>query len=366
VITPDDVRHMRRALELAHRGLGGTWPNPMVGAVVVRAGEVVGEGFHAQCGGPHAEVVALGDAGEAARGATLYVTLEPCSHHGRTPPCTDAVISAGIARVVYAAADPNPTAAGGAEQLRRGGVAVIGGVEREAARSVNAAFFAGCEGTEPFVALKLATSIDGAIAAAPGERTQLTGAAAAGRTHRLRAHHDAIVVGVGTARIDDPLLTVRGISVERSPARVVVDTHASLPLGSQLVRTVEQAPLVLFCAEDAAAERVEALQQAGVTVHLVPREGARLDLAAALAVLAAADMRAVLVEGGAALATALIERGLADRIYLFIAPRFLGAGAVPAFRVATPTAGWRPVRVERLDADTLITFDPAAMPAETH
>jgi diaminohydroxyphosphoribosylaminopyrimidine deaminase / 5-amino-6-(5-phosphoribosylamino)uracil reductase len=354
---------MRHALELARRGSGTAWPNPMVGAVVARADTVVGEGWHEQYGGPHAEVHALRRAGVAARGATLYVTLEPCDHHGRTPPCTAAVIEAGIARVVYAAADPNPAAGGGADRLRAAGIEVVGDVERSAARSLNAAFFHLHEHGTPFVALKLAVSLDGGIAAGPGRRTQLTGAAAGVQTHRLRAEHDAIAVGSRTACTDDPLLTVRHVPAVGTPLRVVLDSAAALPLDSQLVRTAREAPLLVVCAEDADPARVAALQGAGAAVSAVPRAGPRLDLHAVLAAIGGAGARSVLVEGGAALASALLDAGMVHRIYLLIAPRFLGADAVPAFRLATPGA-WSCRRADLLGDDVLLTLDPPAKAPE--
>jgi diaminohydroxyphosphoribosylaminopyrimidine deaminase / 5-amino-6-(5-phosphoribosylamino)uracil reductase len=357
--------YMARALELARRGSGTAYPNPMVGAVVVQGSDVVGEGWHERFGGPHAEVQALRHAGAAARGGVLYVTLEPCTHHGRTPPCTDAVIAAGITRVVFAAEDPNPLARGGGALLRDAGIDVVGGVEREAARSLNGAFFHVHEHAGPFVALKLAISLDGGIAAGPGVRTQITGEAIAEQTHRLRAQHDAIVIGSRTALIDDPLLTVRGIDAVQAPVRVVLDSAAALPVDSQLVRTVTEAGVVVLCAESAAAARVGALRDAGVTVMALPGAGPRLDLRAALAALHEIGVTTVLAEGGATLASALIDEGLVDRLYLLVAPRFLGAAAVPAFRVARP-ARWICRRSDGHGGDVLLTLDPTPPSQEAH
>lgn len=366
---------MRRALELARRGRLGTHPNPMVGAVLVRDGRVVGEGWHREYGGPHAEVEALVAAGEAARGATLYVSLEPCSHHGRTPPCTDAIIAAGIARVVIAVEDPNPVARGGADRLRAAGLDVITGVERDAARSLNAAFFHVHERGAPFVALKLALSLDGLIGARPGERTSITGPEAQAETHALRAAHDAVVVGSATARIDDPLLTVRRVTAARPPVRIVIDTGAGLDPGSRLVATVGEAPVWVVCAEDAPAAHRQRLEQAGVRVLPVPRASgghspapgggspARVDLHAAVAALREQGLRAVLVEGGAVLAAGLLEAGLVHRLHLFVAPRFLGSPGIPAF-AASRREDWRFVAVQRLGADVLLTLDPAHAPVE--
>lgn len=350
---------MGRALDLARLGLAGAWPNPMVGAVLVRDGHVLGEGFHAQHGGPHAEVAALAQAGDAS-GSTLYVTLEPCSHHGRTPPCTDAIIAAGIRRVVYAAADPNPKAAGGAARLRDAGIEVEGGVRAEEARRVNAAFFHVHEQATTFVALKLAMSLDGGIAAAPGARTQLTGAEAQAFVHRLRAGHDAIMVGSGTTRVDDPLLTFRDVTAQRQPARVIVDSRASLNPASRMVATVQDAPVILVCGDDVAARRLDTLSNAGVTVLPAPLVDGRVDVAWTFRELWQHGIRSVLVEGGARLAATLLDGALLHRMYLLVAPVILGNDAVQGFNNVAPQSGaWQCTRSERLGADALITLDPA-------
>jgi diaminohydroxyphosphoribosylaminopyrimidine deaminase / 5-amino-6-(5-phosphoribosylamino)uracil reductase len=368
VSTGVDAAHMRRALELALRGRLGTHPNPMVGAVLVRDGRVVGEGWHREYGGPHAEVEALVAAGEAARGATLYVTLEPCSHHGRTPPCTDALIAAGIARVVIAAEDPNPAARGGAVRLQAAGLEVVTGVERAAARSLNAAFFHVHERGTPFVALKLALSLDGLIAARPGERTSITGPEVQAETHALRAAHDAVMVGSVTARVDDPLLTVRRVTTPRQPIRIVIDSEAGLDPGSRLVATVADAPVWVVCAEDAPAAHRRRLEREGVRVLAVPRgsagdSAARVDLDAAAAALREHGVRVILVEGGAGLAAGLLDAGLVQRLHLFVAPLFLGGPGIPAF-AASRREEWRFVAVQRLGADVLLTLDPAHAPVE--
>jgi diaminohydroxyphosphoribosylaminopyrimidine deaminase / 5-amino-6-(5-phosphoribosylamino)uracil reductase len=337
----------------------------MVGAVLVRDGRVVGEGHHHRFGGPHAEIIALRAAADAARGATLYVTLEPCSHHGKTPPCADALVAAGVRRAVYAAADPSTRAGGGADRLRAAGVEVLAGVEHDAARSLNLAFFRVHEGAAPFIALKLALSLDGRIAARPGARTAITGSAALREAHRLRAGHDAVMVGSGTVRVDDPLLTVRGFETSRPPVRIVADTEASLSPASRLVGTIEQAPLWLLCADDAPADRVRRLEEAGVRIVRAPRRGRRIDLGAARAILAGAGLTAILVEGGGALATELLAIRLAHRLYLFLAPVVLGDAAVPAFGPDSAARdAWRFARLDRLGADILLTLDPATSPAE--
>jgi diaminohydroxyphosphoribosylaminopyrimidine deaminase / 5-amino-6-(5-phosphoribosylamino)uracil reductase len=355
----DDAALMRRALELAQGGLGGAWPNPMVGALVVRDGVVIGEGFHARHGGPHAEVAALAAAGDA-REATLYVTLEPCSHHGRTPPCTGAILEAGISRVVYAAADPNPRAAGGAELLRQAGVSVTGGVEEAAALRLNAAFFHAHRQPAPWVALKLALSLDGAIAAAPGTRTAITGSEALAHAHRLRASHDAVLVGGGTAAVDDPLLTVREFETARQPVRVVLSARGRLAAESRLVRSAGEGPVILLCGDGAPPAHLDDLSHRGVSILQLPLNDGGLDLAAALAALAEYGIRSALVEGGARLGTALLRADLLHRLYLYYAPLLLGPGALPAFAApaALPPGRWACWRTERLGSDALITLDP--------
>lgn len=349
---------MRRALELAQGGWGSVEPNPMVGAVIVHSERIVGEGFHRLYGGPHAEVIALDDAGAAARGATLYVTLEPCAHHGKTPPCVDAIIAAGITRVVYAAADPNTRAAGGAERLRAARIDVVGDVERDAARVQNAQFFHLHESGSPFVALKLAMSLDASIAKAPGTRTQLTGPAAVAAMHRLRSGYDAILIGIGTALTDDPLLTVRDVPVRKQPVRVVADTQARLPLDSALVRSVGDAPVWILCAEDAPQGRIDALAKAGVRVLRVPRKREHIDIERALDTLADEGVQTIFAEGGPILAASLLGAGAVQRMYIFMAPLFLGPGAVPAFGETQPEKDqWLCTSTEWHGSDVLVTMD---------
>jgi diaminohydroxyphosphoribosylaminopyrimidine deaminase/5-amino-6-(5-phosphoribosylamino)uracil reductase len=360
VISDEHATHMRRALELARRGWGSVQPNPMVGAVVVRGDRVVGEGYHERYGGPHAEVVALRAAGEAARGATLYVTLEPCAHYGKTPPCVDAIMTAGIARVVYAAADPHTRARGGADRLREAGIEVIADVERDAARVLNAAFYHMHEVGTPFVALKLAMSLDAGIAKAPGVYTALTGPAALAAMHGLRSGYDAILIGIGTALSDDPLLTVREAPVRTPPVRIVADTHARLPLDSKLVQSIAEAPVWVLCAEDAPQDRVRALGAAGVRVLRVPRDRERIDINRALDTLDEEGIQTVFAEGGAELAGSLIGAALVQRMYIFLAPLFLGPGAVPAFGLAQPEQErWRCTSTEWHGSDVLVTMDLA-------
>ena len=331
-----DRAYMRGALDLAQRGWGQTAPNPMVGAVVVRDGAVVGEGFHARYGDDHAEVVALRAAGERARGATLYVTLEPCAHHGKTPPCSDAVIAAGVSRVVVATPDPNPEAAGGAERLRARGIRVDVGVEENEARELNAAFFHAHASDRPWVVLKLATSLDGAIADATRARGSggdwLTGPDARREVHRMRAGVDAIAVGVGTVLADDPMLTVRDVPPPRiPPRRIVFDSELRTPLGAAVVRGARVAPTTIV-ARHADHARRAALEAQGVRVEV------HETLHDALRTLKAAEIRSLLVEGGARFAGSLLEQGLVDRLVIFQAPVVLGAGALNAFAHVSPTA----------------------------
>jgi diaminohydroxyphosphoribosylaminopyrimidine deaminase/5-amino-6-(5-phosphoribosylamino)uracil reductase len=350
----DDPGFMRHALALARRGWGQTSPNPMVGAVLVHDGAIVGEGHHAAYGGPHAEVMALTEAGARAAGSTAYVTLEPCAHHGQTPPCADALITARVARVVVATRDPNPVAAGGIERLRAAGIDVVIGVEEGAARELNAAFLHAVRSDRPWVTLKLATSIDGAIAGRGGSG-MLTGVAVQREVHHLRAGHDAVAVGIGTVLADDPELTVRVAQVPRiAPIRIVFDRTARTPLDSRLVRSARATPVVVV-SEAPDPGRAAALTAAGVDLLTV----ATLD--DGLRALRARGVRSLLVEGGAGLAGALMTHAAVDRLVIFRAPCVLGAGALSAFAhapAATPaTAARLPILESRyLDSDSMTVY----------
>ncbi|MCC6429651.1 MAG: bifunctional diaminohydroxyphosphoribosylaminopyrimidine deaminase/5-amino-6-(5-phosphoribosylamino)uracil reductase RibD [Gemmatimonadaceae bacterium] len=355
-MTGDDGRFMLRALELARRGHGQVAPNPLVGAVVVRDGVVVGEGWHAQYGLEHAEVMALRAAGPLAQGSTVYVTLEPCNHHGKTPPCAEALLSAGVSRVVYAVADPNPVAAGGAARLAASGVRITEGVGAANAREENAPFlFAATRTDRPFVSLKLAVSVDGALVDASRARGWLTGPEARREVHRLRAQADAIAVGIGTAIADDPALTVREVPPPRvPPRRVVFDRHARLPLTSALAQTAHRVPVtVVTDGSNRAGEAI--LADAGVSVMRSP------SLDEALRQLRAEGVRHLLVEGGATLGSAFLAAGLLDRLIIFQAPVILGAGALPAFaalpsRAAVSAPRMRIVARRELGADLMTTY----------
>jgi diaminohydroxyphosphoribosylaminopyrimidine deaminase / 5-amino-6-(5-phosphoribosylamino)uracil reductase len=357
----DDVALMRRALELAEGGWGRVAPNPLVGAVVVRDGEVVGEGFHALYGGPHAEVAALRAAGERAHGASLYVTLEPCAHHGKTPPCVEAIVAAGVARVVFGSSDPDPRAGGGAALLREAGVEVRGGVEAEAERVLNAPFHhahSALARERPWVALKLALSLDGAVADLEGRSRWITGVEAREEVHRLRAGFDALGVGGGTAIADDPELTVRGAVRPRTPpVRVVFDRRLRLPAEGRLVRTAPEPEVWVVTSGGASELARRRLEAAGVRL---------LDagsLAEGLRALAGGGIGSLLCEGGAGLASALLEGGLVDRLYLFYAPLMLGPDALSPFHglpsnPMTSAPRWRHLQSRVVGADTLLVLEP--------
>jgi diaminohydroxyphosphoribosylaminopyrimidine deaminase/5-amino-6-(5-phosphoribosylamino)uracil reductase len=354
----DERAAMRRALDLAWRGWGRTHPNPLVGAVALDAGGVAGEGWHAEFGERHAEPLALDAAGPRARGATLVTTLEPCAHRGKQPPCVEAILRAGVRRVVVALPDPNPVAAGGAELLRQAGVPVEIGLERASAEAQNAIFLHGHRHPDrPFVALKLATSLDARIADGEGRSRWISGEEARAYVHWLRAGFDAIAVGGRTAREDDPSLTVRGPVTPRvTPGRVVFDTHADLPPSLGLVRTAADIPTFVVTGPDAPAERVRALERAGLRV--LPVAG----LEAGLRALRADGIRSVMVEGGGRLAGALLDRGLCDRFYWIQSPLWLGDRGVPAVAGLTtaPIARaerWRTVERRALGEDTLLVLD---------
>lgn len=326
---------MRMALALGRRGLGRTWPNPAVGAVVVpqRSAVPVGRGWTQPGGRPHAEVEALRRAGSAARGATLYVTLEPCSHHGRSPPCADAIVAGGIRRVVSAIEDPNPLVAGqGHARLRQAGIAVEVGLGAEEAQRDHAGHIRRMRDGRPHVTLKLAVSADGKAGLAGRRPVAVTGEEARARVHLLRAENDAILIGIGTALADDPLLTCRLPGMEeRSPVRVVLDRRLRLPATSRLVATAEAVPLwVVTSAEGAASARTNRLRAAGVDVIPAPESGERLDLLAVLKLLAGRGITRLLVEGGPLVAAALVRANLVDEARIFRSPDAIGEGGIDA------------------------------------
>ncbi|MGC8784043.1 MAG: bifunctional diaminohydroxyphosphoribosylaminopyrimidine deaminase/5-amino-6-(5-phosphoribosylamino)uracil reductase RibD [Armatimonadota bacterium] len=327
--TPLEEIFMRRALALARRGY--TAPNPMVGAVLVKDGRVVGEGYHRRAGMPHAEVEALRRAGEKARGATLYVTLEPCSHWGRTPPCTDALIEAGV-RCVYAAMqDPNPQVAGkGFEKLREVGIEVQVGVLEERARQLNEVFIKYHTTGMPFVTVKAAMSLDGKIATHTGDSKWITDEPARRLVHRLRARHDAVMVGVGTVLKDDPLLTARlpRLKEPLHRLRVIVDSRLRCPEEARVL-SVEDSPTLIATTASAPPEKVARLRERGVEVAMLPADDGRVDLRALMTMLAQRGVTGVLCEGGGTLIAALFARRLVDKVMFFYAPRIIGGREAP-------------------------------------
>ncbi|MGB3043811.1 MAG: bifunctional diaminohydroxyphosphoribosylaminopyrimidine deaminase/5-amino-6-(5-phosphoribosylamino)uracil reductase RibD [Xanthobacteraceae bacterium] len=358
-----DRRFMQLALALGRRGLGRTAPNPAVGAVIVKDGIVVGRGWTQPGGRPHAEPEALARAGEAARGATLYVTLEPCSHVGKSPPCADAIIAAGIARVVSAIEDPNPQVAGqGHAKLRAAGIVVdVGTCADEAARD-HAGHFRRVRDGRPHVILKLAVSPDDKIGVAGGKPVAITGEAARARVHLLRAQCDAVLIGIGTARADDPLLTCRlpGMA-KRSPVRIVLDRALRLPGDGQLVHSAREVPLWVMTSDTAEAPAAAKLGAAGVQVLRVKTSEHGLDLADALRTLSDKGITRLMVEGGAQVAASFVEAGLVDEVWLLRGPKEIGADGVPALGALplgaiTQSSSFRVRASEKLDHDTLTIY----------
>ena len=353
---------MDEALRLARRGLGRTSPNPAVGAVVVRNGRIIGRGFHRRAGGPHAEVFALAEAGARARGATLYVTLEPCSHFGRTPPCADGVVAAGIRRVVVGTADPNPRVRGrGIRRLRRAGIRVDVGAREAECRALNEDFAKLVVTGLPFVVLKLAATLDGRIATATGDSRWVTGAAARRRVHEMRDRWDAIVVGSETVLADDPELTCR-MRGGRNPVRVVLDGRLRVPLRARVYRdaAAERVRVYTLADRSVAAER---LRRLGVVVR---RGGGdrRGSLGRVLADLASAGLKSVLIEGGGRVAARALREGLVDRLELFLAPKIVGADGRPVIgdlgiRRMAQALTLDDVRIERVGPDVWIRGRPA-------
>jgi diaminohydroxyphosphoribosylaminopyrimidine deaminase/5-amino-6-(5-phosphoribosylamino)uracil reductase len=333
-LTEQDWHWMALALELAERGRGHVEPNPLVGAVLVRDGVQVGAGWHQRYGGPHAEVHALAEAGAAARGATLYVTLEPCCHHGKTPPCTDALLQAGVARVAAALPDPFPQVAGrGAEQLRAAGVPVEFGPGEAEARRQNAPYLKLLATGRPYVHAKWAMTLDGKIATRTGDSKWISNESSRRRVHALRGRMDAIIVGSGTVRADDPLLTARPPG-PRTPLRIVLDRAAALPRDSQLVRTAREVPVLVVAADTAPEEHLQDLRALGVEVLALPAGDRVGTLLALLDELGRRRLTNVLVEGGSGVLGSFLDAGAIDEVHVFVAPRLAGGAAA-----LTPVGG---------------------------
>lgn len=355
---------MRRAVALAARGLGSTSPNPVVGCVILdRDGRTVGEGWHQRAGGPHAEVHALAEAGDDARGGTALVTLEPCNHTGRTGPCAQALIEAGVSRVVHAVADPSPVAAGGAATLRAAGVHTEGGLLADEAAAVNAAWLTSVRRQLPYVTWKFAATLDGRTAAADGTSRWITSSEARADVHSLRAGSDAVLVGSGTARSDDPHLAVRGVPGAVQPLRVVLDTEGTAVRAEARVLD-DAAPTLVAVAADAEADTLAAaVEDSGHEFLRLPRAVGGLDLDALLAALFARDVRRVLLEGGAGLAGAFVAQGRVDEVVAYLAPALLGAGPAALADAGIDTIA-RALRLsfgetERLGPDLRLTARPA-------
>jgi diaminohydroxyphosphoribosylaminopyrimidine deaminase/5-amino-6-(5-phosphoribosylamino)uracil reductase len=355
----DDQRWMRLALSLGARGVGQVWPNPAVGCVLVQGSRVVGRGWTAPSGRPHAEVLAVAQAGAAARGAVAYVTLEPCNHHGETGPCSEALIDAGVARVVIATRDPNKIAEGGVARLRAAGIEVVEGVLEAEALEAHRGFFKTMRDGLPMLTLKLATSLDGRIATASGESQWITGPEARRRVHGMRMRHDAVMVGAGTARADDPGLTVRGLGAKRQPVRVVVSRRLDLPVDGQLARTAADVPVWLVHGSDAPdAARVAWAKAGARLLETATGPGGQIELRAALTRLAAAGLTRVFCEGGGSLAASLLSADLVDVLAVFEGGLTLGAEGIPsvgAMGIATLAEApkFTLQRVEQVGTDSL-------------
>ncbi len=326
----EDAEHMRHALGLAALGLNTTDPNPRVGCVLVRDGRVVGEGWHERAGGPHAEVCALQSVGDSARGATAYVTLEPCAAQGRTPPCTQALLAAGVRRVVYAASDPHPRMQGGAAQLQQAGVEVVGGLLANEARELNIGFFSRFERHRPWVRVKLGASLDGRTALASGASRWITGKQARADAQLYRARSSVVLTGIGTVLADDPALNVRLDGASRQPLRVVLDSALRAPVAARMFNREGPALILVSSALADLAARCAPYAEHGVRVEAVaPAETGGLELPGVLARLAALEANEVWVEAGAQLAGALLAQQLVDELVLYLAPCLLGPGALP-------------------------------------
>ncbi len=355
----DDQDYMRRALQLAERGCGWTSPNPMVGAVIVRDGRILAEGWHARYGELHAERAALANATEDVRGATMYVTLEPCCHHGKQPPCTDAIIDSGITRVVVGSADPNPLVAGkGVAILRAAGIEVVENVLREECDALNEVFLHYIREKQPFVVMKAAMTLDGKIATYTGASRWVTGEAARAHGHSLRHRYRAIMVGSGTVLADDPLLTCR-IENGRDPLRIVCDSRLRTPLSARLVQTARETPtLIATCVEDAA--RIAPYENAGCRVWSLPERDGHVDLVALMQRLGSENIDSVLIEGGGTLAWAALDAGIVQKVYSYIAPKLFGGRdaktPVEGEGVALPEecAQLSVTNISRLGADILV------------
>jgi diaminohydroxyphosphoribosylaminopyrimidine deaminase/5-amino-6-(5-phosphoribosylamino)uracil reductase len=358
----DDQKYMQMALNLAIRGEGYTSPNPMVGAVVVKGGQVVGEGFHEVVGGPHAEVNAINAAGKDAAGATLYVTLEPCNHTGRTPPCTRKILDAGISRVVVAIPDPNENVAGGGlEVLKQNGLEVVCGVCEVQARKLNEVFNTYVSTGLPFVIAKCAATLDGRIATQTGDSKWVTGEAARRYVHRLRHAVDAIMVGINTVRKDDPSLTTRlEDRVGKDPLRIILDTHLSISPDAKVLRQESAADTLLIAARTVAPSKKAAFEKAGVRVIEAALKQNQIDMAALMTQLGAMEITSLLIEGGSQVLGSAFRAGIVDKVQFFFAPKILGGDdgipicSGPGAELMDQSIALKDIVVQRFDDDVLI------------
>lgn len=357
-----DYEYMKQALDLAEKGRGWTSPNPMVGAVVVKDDQIVGRGYHQRAGGPHAEVHAIDDAGERARGATIYVTLEPCNHFGRTPPCTRKIVDAGIRRVVVAMTDPNPGVQGGGNQyLQDQGIEVATGIYEKEARILNEGFIAWVTTDRPFVIVKCAATLDGRIATRTGDSRWVTGPASRQFVHRIRHGVDGIMVGVETVKKDDPSLTTRLDGETGSdPTRIVLDTHLSIPLTAKMLNQASNIRTWVVCGAGAPADRRAALENKGVRVIGASLKGGRIDLSALMNQLGAMEITSLLIEGGGTVIGSAFAAGIVDKVCFFYAPKILGGDdGIPICRGAGPenmnqSIAIYDLSVFRFDTDVMI------------
>lgn len=360
----EDIKFMRLALRLAQKGRGQTNPNPMVGAVVVKKGQILGQGYHHRAGEPHAEVLALQKAGKKAQGATLYLNLEPCNHFGRTPPCTEAILKAGLRRVVVGMIDPNPLVSGqGIARLRSQGIKVEVGLLEDECRKLNAPFIKYITQGRPLVVMKVAASFDGKVATTSGEARWISSPEARRYVHKLRQNADAVMVGIGTVLQDDPLLTVRMPSLRnpRQPLRIIVDSKLRLPLNSQIVRTAAQYPTLVATTESASLAKIKRLEKAGVEVLTIsPNHRGRVNLYTLMKELAKRGILSILLEGGPTLNASALEEKIVDRLLFFIAPKIIGGEKAPGIiggkgiRQMAEAIPVKNVKIRRMGPDLLL------------
>jgi len=359
--TADDHTYMARALQLAARGLYSTSPNPRVGCVIVKDGKIIGEGWHQKAGEPHAEIHALMQAGMASQGATVYVTLEPCSHHGRTPPCADALVGAGVAKVIAAAQDPNPNVSGsGLARLKAAGIEVSSGLMEAQTRELNEGFFKRMVYGHPYVRIKTASSLDGRTALSSGESKWITGEAARADVHKLRARACAILTGVETVLADNPQMNVRGVETVRQPIKVIVDSNLRTPPNAKILAGAKT--LIACAAPD--AKKAAALEAAGAEILCLPGTDGKVDLNALLSRLAQKGINEVMTEAGPRLNGALIAAGFVDEWVQYLAPCLLGSTARPLFELDEPASmqqrlNWKLIDQRMLGADLRLTWRKA-------